>query len=109
MAARHRPVGRTRDPTFDDGFKITQTSGENLFIQMFEPLHAGDEMRVAQSPSGGGPGNPAWNFVCFRRDHAVGCEFSLRVRTVCRNFTKVEDIVRLYERWAGKQVHLPPE
>ncbi|MBL9128001.1 MAG: hypothetical protein JNL97_10160, partial [Verrucomicrobiales bacterium] len=86
-AANHRPAGSTWDPSFDDGFKIGLASGfsdleyvypfyfglsgENVFVLMFEKPHDGGEMRFAQSPSGGGTGNPAWDFVYYRREYAV--------------------------------------
>lgn len=87
-AANHRPAGSAWDPSFDDGFNITVASGfsdfeylypfyfgrsgENVLVLMFEKPRDGGEMRFAQSPSGGGTGNPAWDFVYFRRDYAVG-------------------------------------
>jgi len=123
VAASHRPAGSTWDPSFDDGFKLTLASGfsdfeylypfyfgrsgENVLVLMFEKPRDGGEMRFAQSPSGGGTGNPAWDFVYFRRDYAVGREFSFRVRAVYRKFTSVEDIARLYERWSGEKVRRP--
>lgn len=124
VAANHRPAGSTWDPSFDEGFKISLASGssdfeyvypfyfgrsgDNVLIHLFERPQAGGELRFAQSPSGGGTGNPAWDFVYFRRDYEVGREFSFRVRTVYRRFTNEEDIVRLYERWAGEKVLRPP-
>jgi hypothetical protein len=124
-AANHRPAGSTWDPSFDQGFKIPLAagfsdyeyvypfyfgrSGENVVVFMFEKPRAGGEMRFAQSPSGGGTGNPAWDFMYFRRDYAVGREFRFQVRTVYRKFTSVEDVVRLYERWSGVSVHRPPQ
>lgn len=123
VAASHRPAGSTWDPSFDDGFKLSLASGfsdleyvypfyfgrsgENVLVLMFEKPRAGGEMRFAQSPSGGGTGNPAWDFLYFRRDYAVGCEFGFRVRAVYRQFTNVEDIVRLYEQWSGEKVRRP--
>ena len=125
VAANHRPAGSTWDPTFDPGFKISLASGasdfeyvypfyfglsgENVWVQMFERPQAGGEMRFAQSPSGGGRGNPAWDFVYFRRDYAVGREFRFRVHTVYQKFTSLEDVVRLYERWSGERVRRPVE
>jgi hypothetical protein len=123
MAANHRPVGSTWDPPMDEGFKLELVkgtssfeylypfyfgrSGENVFILMFGRPHAGGELRFAQSPSGGGKGNPAWDFVYFCRDYAVGREFSFRVRAVCRKFTSAEDVARLYEQWSGDKVTFP--
>ena len=74
---------------------------------MFEKPRAGGELRFAQSPTGGGKGNPAWDFVYFHRRYEVNKEFSYRVRAVCRKFTSAEDVVRLYEKWSGEKVELP--
>jgi hypothetical protein len=122
VAANHRPAGSNWDPPLDEGFNIDLVkglsdfeylypfyfgrSGENVLVMMFRKT-AGGELRFAQSPSGGGNGNPAWDFVCFRRDYRVGLEFSFRVRAVYRKFTTAEDVVRLYEDWSGEKVILP--
>ena len=79
-------------------------SGENVFALMFERTSDKGELRFAQSPSGGGKGNPAWDFVYFRRDYAVNREFSFRVRAVFRKFTSADEIVRLYEHWSRQKV-----
>ena len=123
VAANHRPAGSQWDPTFDPDFKVVLAngfsdyeyfypfyfgrSGENVFVMMFERTGAEGEMRFAQSPSGGGKGNPAWDFVYFRRDYAVGREFSFRVRAVYRRFTSLEDVVKVYEAWSGETVKRP--
>ena len=124
VAASHRPAGSNWDPQTDDGFKLTLVtgnsefeyqypfyfgrSGENVLVLMFERTRDEGELRFAQSPSGGGKGNPAWDFVYFHRDYGVNREFSFRVRAVYRKFTSVEDVVRLYEKWSGEKVDLPP-
>lgn len=123
VAANHRPVGSTWDPQLDDGFNIDLVkgisdleylypfylgrSGENVFALMFDRPNQEGELRFAQSPSGGGKGNPAWDFVYFRRDYAVGREFSFRARAVYRKFTSAEEVARLYETWSGETVTLP--
>lgn len=124
LAASHRPAGSHWDPPVDDGFNIGLVSGisdfeylypfyfghvgENVFVLMFERTRGESELRFAQSPSGGGPGNPAWDFVYFRRNYGVNREFSFRVRAVYGKFTNVEAVVRLYENWSGEKVALPP-
>ena len=121
--ANHRPAGCDWNPPLDDGFKIDLVtgvsdfeylypfyfgrSGENVFVLMFERTHAEGELRFAQSPTGGGKGNPAWDFAYFRRDYTINREFSFRVRAVYRKFTSLEDIVRLYEKWSGEKVVRP--
>jgi hypothetical protein len=123
VAASHRPAGSNWDPQVDDGFKLTLVtgnsefeylypfyfgrSGENVLVLMFERTRGGGELRFAQSPSGGGKGNPAWDFVYFRRDYVIDHEFSFRVRAVYRKFTSMEDVVRLYENWSGEKVERP--
>jgi len=125
VAANHRPAGSSWDPDFDQGFKISLASGrsdleylypfyfgrsgDTVFIQMFEAPAPGSELRFAQSPSGGGTGNPTWDFVHFQREYAIGREFSFRMRAVYKEFTNVEEVVRTYERWSGKPVHRPPD
>lgn len=123
VAANHRPAGSNWDPSMDEGFNIDLAKGvsdfeylypfyfghwgENVFMLMFEKPRPGGELRFAQSPSGGGRGNPAWDFVYFRRDYAVNQEFSFRVRAVYQKFTSVEEVVRLYEKWSGEEVVRP--
>ena len=123
VAANHRPAASDWDPPFDDGFNLDLVkgvsdfeylypfyfgrSGENVFVMMFKRTGAEGELRFAQSPSGGGKGNPAWDFAYFRHDYAVNREFSFRVRAVYRKFTSVEDVVHLYERWLGEKVNCP--
>jgi hypothetical protein len=65
------------------------------------------EPRFAQSPSGGGSGNPAWDFAYFQRGYAVNREFCFRARAVLRKFQSKKDVVRLYEQWSGEKVVLP--
>lgn len=123
LAANHRPAGSRWDPPLDAGFNIDLVqgisdfeylypfyfgrSGEHVFVLMFERPHRQGEMRFAQSPSGGGKGNPAWDFAYFRRRYVIGQEFSFRVRAVYRKFTSVGYVVRLYEKWSGDKVRQP--
>lgn len=123
LAANHRPSGSNWDPPLDDGCNLDLVkgisdfeylypfylgrSGENVFVLMFERTHGEGELRFAQSPSGGGTGNPAWDFVYFRRDYAINREFSFRVRAAYQKFTSAEEVVRLYENWSGEKVELP--
>jgi len=123
VAASHRPAGSRWDPPVDDGFKISLAtgnsefeylypfyfgrSGENVFVMMFERTNDDGELRFAQSPSGGGTGNPAWDFVYFRRNYEINREFHFRVRAVYQKFTSAGDVVRLYEKWSGEKVNLP--
>ena len=119
-AASHRPAGSKWDPPLDEGFNIALVkgtsnfeylhpfyfgrSGPHVFILRFERPGEDGEIRFAQSPSGGGPGNPAWDFVCLQRGYEVNREFSFRGRAVFTKFESVESIVRIYENWSGEKV-----
>lgn len=123
VAANHRPASSTWDPPLDDGFNIRLVNGisdfeymypfyfgrwgENVFVMMFERPRDGGELRFAQSPSGGGTGNPAWDFVYFQRGYMVNREFCFRARAVFRKFKDAEDVIRLYEQWSGEKVLRP--
>ena len=125
LAANHRPAGSKWDPSQDDGFNLELVKGisdfeylypfyfgrsaQNVLVLMFERTRDEGEFRFAQSPSGGGKGNPAWDFVYFRRDYAVNREFSFRIRAVYQKFTSVKDVVRLYENWSGEKVEFSPQ
>jgi hypothetical protein len=122
-AANHRPAGSAWDPPLDEGFNIPLVkgtsnfeyvypfyfgrSGENVFIMMFERPREGGELRFAQSPSGGGTGNPAWDFVYFQRGYEVNREFCFRARAVFRKFKDAGEVIRLYEQWSGEKVVRP--
>jgi hypothetical protein len=78
-----------------------------VFVMMFERPRDDGELRFAQSPSGGGTGNPAWDFVYFRRSYDVNREFCFRARAVFRKFKDAEDIIQIYEQWSGEKVVRP--
>ncbi|MDD4871461.1 MAG: hypothetical protein PHR77_12960 [Kiritimatiellae bacterium] len=125
VSASHRPAGSNWDPQLDKDFPITLVSGisdleylypfyfgrsgQNVFIMMFERPRNDGELRFAQSPSGGGANNPAWDYVYFQRSYAVGREFSFRARAVYKKFESVEEVVRIYEQWSGEKVVRPEE
>jgi lysophospholipase L1-like esterase len=122
-AACHRPAGSDWDPPEDPGFKVTLAGASSdleylypfyfgvsrgkALVFMFQRPRAGAELRFAQSPSGGGERNPAWDFVHFQRDYEVGKEFSFRARLVVRDFRGREDAVKAYEEWSGEKVERP--
>jgi hypothetical protein len=123
LAAGHRPAGSNWDPPFDTGFPIGLVSGisdfeyvypfyfgrygEQVFVMMFQKPGNGGELRFAQSPSGAGPGKPAWDFVFMQRDYAVNQTFQFRARAVYRKFKSAEDVARMYESWSGEKVNIP--
>jgi len=122
-AANHRPAGSTWDPPFDPDFNIPLAqgisdfeyqypfyfgrSGENVFIMMFEHSDDDRQLRFAQSPSGGGAGNPAWDFLYLQRRYQLNREFCFRGRAVLRKFISNEEVIRVYEEWSGEKVLRP--
>jgi hypothetical protein len=122
-AACHRPAGSTWDPLADAGFKISLASGHSnleytypfyygvaqgkALAFLFEKPTADGEIRLAQSPTGGGDRNPAWDFVYLRRRHEVGKPFTFRMRLVVGDFTGREAVVKAYEAWSGEKVVRP--
>ena len=49
------------------------------FVQLFR---GDDQIRLSQSPSGGGIGNPAWDFQYFLSEPKVGQRYELVMRAL---------------------------
>jgi hypothetical protein len=65
------------------------------FVQMFRPV---DQVRLTQSPSGGGSGNPAWDFQYFIERPAIGHRYQLRMRAMYLPFESPEQLQRVTRR-----------
>lgn len=59
---------------------------------MFRPR---DQIRFAQSPSGGGRGNPAWDFQHFIDNYRVGQRYQMRMRALYTPFESAEQMERI--------------
>lgn len=64
---------RFQEPWF---YGVSQNMG---FAQIFR---SADKIRLTQSPSGGGNGNPAWDFQYFIEDYEVGKTYRFVMRAV---------------------------
>lgn len=67
-----------------------------VFAMMFEPGH---DVRFTHSPSGGGEGNPAWDFQWVVHRPRVDEEHHLRARALFKPWESRQDIGREFERW----------
>jgi len=59
------------------------------FVQMFRPR---DQVRLSQSPSGGGDGNPAWDFQWYISDYEVGRLYRMVMRAQYVPFESPEQV-----------------
>ncbi|MGI5819494.1 MAG: hypothetical protein ACOX9R_15500 [Armatimonadota bacterium] len=67
-----------------------------VFALMFEDGH---DVRLTHSPTGGGKGNPAWDFQWVMHEPRVDEEHHLRARAVYKPWQGERDIWREYEQW----------
>jgi len=64
------------------------------YAQVFRP---GDRVRLAQSPSGGGGKNPAWDFQMFISNYEVGCRYTLVMRALYLPYESAEQVRKAVE------------
>ncbi len=64
-----------------------------------------DRARLVQSPSGGGSGNPAWDFQYFIPDYKVGQLYRFVMLAVCTPYQSTQDVV---EKTADHRAALSP-
>jgi hypothetical protein len=66
-------------------------NGEVALVQMFRPR---DRVRPTQSPTGGGAGNPAWDFQYFLEDYQVGQRYQMVMRAKLVNYKSAAQLER---------------
>src|SRR5262245_26047021 len=70
-------------------------SGDVAFAQIFRPE---DRVRLSQSPSGGGAGNPAWDFQYFIPDYKVDQRYQFVMRAAYLPFESAEQVEKATRR-----------
>jgi len=60
-------------------------------------------IRFSQSPTGGGPQNPAWDFHFIIPDFEVGKEYSFTTRLIYKEWKGAEDIRAEYNNWCKRR------
>ena len=69
-----------------------------VFAYLFSEPNEG-MIRFSQSPTGGGPQNPAWDFQLIIPDFIVGKEYSFNARLIYKEWKDAEDILREFNKW----------
>jgi hypothetical protein len=101
----HPPAMATFMPRIDEDFPCTLVNhlsphvhsqswyygrqGSRAWVQMFRPR---DSIWFAQSPSGGGEGNPAWDFQWFIPEYKVGEAYGFEMRAGFLPFQSLEQL-----------------
>ena len=107
----HRSTDDNRDFAHDDEFPLTLVFDYSDY-RYCEPWYYGvshgmalvlmfrqrDEVRLSQSPSGGGKGNPAWDFQWFVPDYEVGQRYRFVMRAMYLPYESPEQIVEATAR-----------
>lgn len=115
VASTHRPAGTQKLPPVDADFPLTLVNHPSdyeyiqpwyygvshglAFVQMFR---ADDNIWMAQSPSGGGNGNPAWDFQWFIPQPVVGQKYGFVMRAACFPFQNVQHLKSTVQQTAPR-------
>jgi len=103
--ATHPPSGKVPELKFDAAFSLTLAnhpsryvhteswyygvSHDQALVQMFRPT---DRIWFAQSPNGGGPKNPAWDFQWFVEQPRVGNSYGFVMRAALLPYESREQV-----------------
>ena len=108
VLATHRSASDDRRFPHDENFALTLVYNESKHFHA-EPWYYGvshgmalvfifrprDQIRMTQSPSGGGQGNPAWDFQFFIPQYKVGQRYQMVMRAMYVPFESADQVVRV--------------
>ena len=107
----HPPADLTDSITIDDDFPLTLVNHPSKYVHTepwyFAVSHGmayalifrqSDDIWLAQSPSGGGNGNPAWDFQWFISDYKVGEAYGFTMRAAYFPFEDRDQVTREVKR-----------
>jgi len=105
--ATHPPAGAVFRPNIDDDFPLTLVRGRSPFehtenwyfgvwrnralVYLFRPQ---DSIWFAQSPTGGGQDNPAWDFQWFIPQYRVGQAYGFTMRLAYLPYDNAEQVAQ---------------
>jgi len=111
VASTHPPNNYPWNIEIEDTFPLTLVGNQSPFEHtvpwyfgvshgmalalMFRPE---DRIWLAQSPSGGGNGNPAWDFQWFIPDVQIGCAYGFTMRASYLPFESRDQLIRATQK-----------
>jgi len=112
VKSTHRSVGDNSKLFFADNFNASLPKNYSdyrflepyyfgrfrnmVFAYLFEP---GNHIRFSQSPTGGGPASPAWDFQFIISKPKTGKIYSFKLRAIYKTFISRENITAEYKKW----------
>ncbi len=116
VQSTHLPAGETRvfprAPDFPahwmafsfSNYEYTQPFyfGFSRGLGLLMEFHPRDRIWFTQSPSGGGPGNPAWDFQYHIPNYKVDTVYGFQMRLAYGPFTGQEGMLKLHEKLARR-------
>lgn len=121
LKSTHLPVGEKQDLFFAEDFNATLAShfsdcrfSRPFFYGRFRNMvlifmfDRSEGIRFSQSPTGGGPKNPAWDFQFIVRNFEVGRPYSFNARVAYEPFLESWDPMKEFKKWKSGQAAFEP-
>jgi hypothetical protein len=116
VESTHKHVDDDRDFFFAENFNATLANHfsrfrytEPFFFGRFKDMvlafmfDSNEVIRFSQSPTGGGDGNPAWDFQYIIPSPQSGKKYSFKARMVYKPFISEKDVEQEYLNWKRKK------